>query len=84
MKSEYINGVNFTRVKNDINGNGRVVVSWLEVPGAALSNLAECYRVLRALGGRKYTGKDYGGGVVFQCCEGMREDLARRIKALKV
>lgn len=84
MQSELIEGVNFTRARNDINGNSRYIISWLEVPGASLGNLEQAYSLLRALGGRRYTGRDFGGGVVFQVATGMRADLARRIKALKV
>ena len=64
----------FTRVKNDVNGNPRYVVHYLSL----LTNkekFGSCYmpngyeialRRSRAFGGKKYRGKDYGGGIVFQ------------------
>jgi len=53
----------FTRINNDINGNPRYVVHFLQI--------AESYeRALflgRKIGGRKFHNKQYGGGIAFQC-----------------
>lgn len=53
-----------TRIKHDSNGNGRLVVSWLAIPGA--STYAEAVKIANTIGGRKYHTKSYGGGIVFQ------------------
>lgn len=65
--------IEFTRVKNDVNGNPRYVVHYLalltdeEKYGPCLSNGYEiALQRSRAFGGRKYKGKDFGGGIVFQ------------------
>jgi hypothetical protein len=63
----------FTRVNNDVNGNPRYVVHYLalltdkEKYGPYLPNGYEiALRRSRAFGGKKYRGKGYGGGIVFQ------------------
>ena len=64
--------INWTRIKNDVNGNPRYVCHFLnfitsadaDVPLLAKYQLA----VNRAnrIGGRRYHCKAYGGGIVFQ------------------
>jgi hypothetical protein len=93
---EDYNGVTLQRITNDINGNGRYVVHYVELMpkgerkgfafqdesgnlwatpyDAALNNS-------RKLGGRKYTAKWYGGGIVFQSSD--PSALARSIKELQ-
>ena len=67
----------FTRVNNDMNGNPRFVVHYLQ--------LADTYeRALylgRKLGGRKFHNKQYGGGIAFQSYN--TDQLAEKIKAIK-
>jgi hypothetical protein len=67
----------FTRINNDVNGNPRYVVHFLQI--------AESYeRALflgRKLGGRKFHNKQYGGGIAFQSYN--IEYLGERIKAIK-
>lgn len=67
----------FTRINNDINGNPRFVVHFLQ--------LADTYeRALylgRQLGGRKFHNKQYGGGIAFQSYN--TDQLAEKIKAIK-
>lgn len=67
----------FTRVNNDVNGNPRFVVHYLQ--------LADTYeRALylgRKLGGRKFHNKQYGGGIAFQSYN--TEQLAEKIRAIK-
>jgi hypothetical protein len=58
---EKYNGITLYRVKNDINGNGRYVVHFLCL--ADIYDDAE--KIARKLGGRKYTGRWFGGGFVF-------------------
>lgn len=54
--------INFERINNDINGNPRYVIHFL--------NLDSCYekalKKAKNLGGRKFHNKSYGGGIVFQ------------------
>lgn len=67
----------FTRVNNDVNGNPRFVVHYLQ--------LADTYeRALylgRKLGGRKFHNKQYGGGIAFQSYN--TDQLAEKIRAIK-
>jgi len=72
--------IEFTRIKNDINGNPRVVchffdlfseeerVKWRELHGLNYLGLMYKLATKRAntIGGRKYDTKAYGGGIVFQ------------------
>lgn len=71
----------FTRINNDVNGNPRYVVHFLALltdaeqteirakakPFEAVSDMY-AYAVKKAnkIGGKKYRGKDFGGGIVFQ------------------
>ena len=62
-----VNGrdVSVFRINNDVYGNPRYVVSWLSVPGA--ESYDEAVKIARdRIGGKKYRGKDFGGGIVFQ------------------
>lgn len=69
------NKIDFTRVNNDVNGNPRLVVHFLQLltkeeldsnllPTSVKYDLA----LMRAktVGGKKYHNKSYGGGIVFQ------------------
>ena len=56
------NRITFTRIKNDINGNPRYVCHFLTF-GQEYDNAC---RLANTIGGRKYTAKHYGGGIVFQ------------------
>lgn len=69
--------IEFTRVKNDVYGNPRVVCHFL--------NLANTYpraiKLANSIGGRKFHNKQYGGGVVFQCYN--QKELATRINRIR-
>ncbi len=62
-----------TRVNNDINGNPRYVIHFLNIindsEGENLS-ISQKYifatNKVKKIGGKKYKGKDFGGGIVFQ------------------
>ena len=68
----------FTRIRNDVNGNPRYVVHFLNLntkeeldkSGADWIDVSEKYRLAvqraNSIGGRKYHTKTYGGGIVFQ------------------
>ena len=59
------NEITAYRVNNDINGNPRYVISWLSVPGA--ESYEEAIKIAKdKIGGKRYRGKDFGGGIVFQ------------------
>lgn len=86
----------FTRVNNDVNGNPRYVVHFLELlnnseqeeirskakPFEAITDMYN-FAVKKAnkIGGKKYRGKDFGGGIVFQSYN--NNDLEKRINELK-
>ena len=66
----------FTRVKNDVNGNPRYVCHFLnlncpkELNANPWIDVSQKYNLALAraktLGGRKFHNKQYGGGIVFQ------------------
>ena len=65
--------INFTRIKNDTNGNPRYVCHFLALgtqgaySGVGLSDrYAAACRLANKIGGRKFHNKQYGGGIVFQ------------------
>jgi len=65
--------IEFTKVRNDVNGNSRYVVHFLtlDVHGWQSNiGLSERYaiacKLANSIGGRKYHNKAYGGGIVFQ------------------
>ena len=81
----------FTRVKNDGNGNPRYVCHFLSLNTQAEKNavpwvdVSEKYNLAlaraRRLGGRKFHNKQYGGGIVFGCVFNLRE-LCEQINEL--
>lgn len=73
--------MDFKRVKNDVNGNPRYVFHFLEFltedemeaikikarPFEAIGDMySEALNKARFIGGKKYKGNDFGGGIVFQ------------------
>lgn len=54
--------INFERINNDINGNPRYVIHFLNLD----SSYQRAIKKANKLGGRKYNNKSYGGGIVFQ------------------
>lgn len=65
----------FTRTKNDINGNPRYILHFLNLLTREESNnrsltIMEKKMIAvnraKSIGGKTYRGKDYGGGIVFQ------------------
>lgn len=75
----------FTRIKNDVNGNPRYVCHFLHLDADGYeSGLDVSTRYLRAqalacaLGGRKFHNRQYGGGIVFRCVYNLPE-LCNRI-----
>jgi hypothetical protein len=67
------NQIEFTRINNDINGNPRYVCHYLAFKPITPVNepyksysYEEALFAAKALGGRKFHNKQYGGGIVFQ------------------
>jgi len=61
--------IEFTRVNNAVNGKPRYVThffSLLKDEEQTLSNYGLACKRANKLGGKKYRGSDYGGGIVFQ------------------
>lgn len=83
---------NFTRINNDVNGNPRYVVHFTEVltqqekdnAPRGLNWVQNCYdfalKKMRQLGGKKFSNKQYGGGIVFQSYN--IQDTVNRINEL--
>jgi hypothetical protein len=75
-----IESLDLTRIDDDVNGNGRYVVHFLQLntreeldkQGDEWIPIAEKYALAceraRAIGGKRYRAKSYGGGIVFQEC----------------
>ena len=81
-------GENFTRINNDVNGNPRYVVHFLDIineeermsiPFTKLYDYA--IKKAKKIGGKKYSNKSYGGGIVFQSYN--IEDTWNKIQKLK-
>lgn len=75
---------NFTRVRNDANGNPRYVLHFLHLSkdddalaGDISGKYAAAVKRANKLGGKRFHNKQYGGGIVFQCygLEGFCDDL---------
>ena len=63
LKNKFGKEIEVFRVKkNDINGNPRYIIHFLELD----SNYKKALAKSRIFGGKKYMGKDFGGGIVFQ------------------
>ncbi len=65
--------IQFTRINNDINGNPRYVCHFTEflLDGCfAYGGVQQSYNlalnVAKKIGGKKFSNKQYGGGIVFQ------------------
>lgn len=61
--------IDFTRVNNDVYGKPRYVThffSLLNEDEQTLSNYNLAVKRANKLGGKKYRGSDFGGGIVFQ------------------
>ena len=72
--------IEFTRVNNDFYGNPRYVThffSFLKEDEQTLSNYNLAVKRANKLGGKKYRGSDFGGGIVFQSYS--LSDLINRI-----
>lgn len=77
--------IEFTRLTNDVNGNPRYVVHFLELISNEEGSVSELYEIAvkkaNKIGGKKYNTKKYGGGIVFQSYS--LPDLERSINEVK-
>ena len=77
----------FTRISNDTNGNPRYVIHFLQLLNdqERLMPFSEKYdyalKKAKKMGGRKFSNKQYGGGIVFQSYN--IYDLAQKLEKLK-
>jgi len=84
--------MNITRVKSDTNGNSRFVVNFLDLiteqdqqtaPDFGPERIAYLFdkalERAKKIGGKRYRGKEHGGGIVFQSYE---SNLVEDINAL--
>ena len=77
--------IEFTRVNNDFCGNPRFVThffSLLKEDEQTLSNYNLAVKRANKLGGKKYRGSDFGGGIVFQSynLDGLRKRIIEILK----
>ena len=77
--------IEFTRVNNDVYGNPRYVThffSLLKEDEQTLSNYNLAVKRANKLGGKKYRGSDFGGGIVFQSynLDGLRKHIGEILK----
>ena len=87
METIELNGKSyqFERVNNDVNGNPRYVIhftAFLRDGEREIMSFGHCYVLAlgraKSIGGKSYTGKEYGGGIVLQSYN--LKDTARQIE----
>lgn len=57
---------NWVKIKHDLNGNPRYVVSWL---GHGFDSYEQALRAAKRIGGKRFHNRQFGGGIVFQAYE---------------
>jgi hypothetical protein len=60
------NKIRFDRINNDVNGNPRYVVHFLQCRPNDQYSYGDTCKLMNKIGGREYHNKSYGGGIVFQ------------------
>ena len=82
--------IEWTRLKNDINGNSRFACHFTDLEGFTARfymrphftldyRYARMVKLANALGGRKYHTKAFGGGIVFQAYEHQLNDISEKL-----
>lgn len=74
MNNNTTTKIQWTKISNDINGNPRYVCHFLQVLPDYIKNggdgisvkYEKALKIAKAIGGRKFHNKQYGGGIVFQ------------------
>ena len=79
--------IEFTQVNNDVYGNPRYVAhffSLLREDEQTLSNYNLAVKRANKLGGKKYRGSDFGGGIVFQSynLDGLRKHIIDMLESI--
>jgi hypothetical protein len=88
--------IEFTRIAHDVNGNPRAVCHFLQLVSVSEKKQADnmdafkrldwlyakAIKRSRALGGKKFHNKQYGGGIVFQMYRGQEREYSQRISEL--
>jgi hypothetical protein len=85
--------IDWTRLKNDVNGNPRFVCHFTDLEGFNARfymrphftldwRYARMAKLANALGGRKYHTKAFGGGIVFQAYECQLAQIAEKLIAI--
>lgn len=79
--------IDWTRINNDVNGNPRYVCHFFNIPlteeekdQSISGQYATAVKKANTIGGKKFSNKQYGGGIVFQSYN--IEDTERRINEL--
>ena len=80
--------IEFTRVNNDVYGHPRYVTHFLSLLNEeeqTLSNYNLAVKRANKLGGKKYRGSDFGGGIVFQSynTDGLRKRIIEMLGSIK-
>ena len=80
--------IEFTRVNNDFCGNPRYVCHFFEFlkdEEKSVSNYKLSVKRANKLGGKKYRGSDFGGGIVFQSynTDGLRKRIIEMLESIK-
>jgi hypothetical protein len=80
--------ITLTRINNDVNGNPRYVVHFLMfITPKDTGDISDKYDLAvkraKAIGGKKYHTKSYGGGIVFQShnTNELTESIVKMFKA---
>lgn len=73
-----VEGIRFHTINNDVNGNPRYVFHFLDIA----SNYSVAKIAVKKIGGRAYTAKWYGGGLVISSYN--LDDTAKQIKELRL
>ena len=79
--------IEFTQVNNDVYGNPRYVThffSLLKEEEQTLSNYSLAVKRAKKIGGKKYRGSDFGGGLVFQGwnLDGLRKRIINMLETV--
>jgi hypothetical protein len=88
---EHIMQERFTRIKNDVNGNPRHIIHFLDVePPELADDYRQRWTILqrydlavnaaKRYGGKAYRGRAYGGGIVFSAYDFELAGIIERIR----
>lgn len=90
MSTTTVDGITFTAIKRDTNGNSRHVCHFTNFTkcGEDFEPYESGYALALAraheIGGRKFSNKQFGGGIVFQAAAGELPELVKHIERVSV